>query len=193
MPWDGCELHVADLAPNGDLSDVEHVAGSDGAESIWQPEWSPTGDLVFASDRSGWWNLERIRGDERTALHTAHAEFGYPAWIFGASSYAFLDDGRIVCAYDSDGFTHFGVLDSETGLLSELDLGLDSLSGSPYVRAEGGHALLVAGTTDDTQRDRPRRRGLRKLDDLADEHRRRPCRGVPSPLPRRSSSRRRAG
>jgi len=147
MPWDGCELHVADLAPNGDLSDIEHVAGSDGSESIWQPEWSPTGDLVFASDRSGWWNLERIRGDERTALHTAHAEFGYPAWTFGASSYAFLDDGRIVCAFDSDGFTHFGVLDSETGLLSELDLGLDSLSGSPYVRAEGGHALLVAGTT----------------------------------------------
>ena len=28
MPWDGCELHVADLAPNGDLSDIEHVAGA---------------------------------------------------------------------------------------------------------------------------------------------------------------------
>ena len=147
MPWDGCELHVADLAPNGDLSDIEHVAGADGSESIWQPEWSPTGDLVFASDRSGWWNLERIRGDERTALHTAHAEFGYPAWSFGASSYAFLDDERIVCAFDSDGFTHFGVLDSETRLLSELDLSLDSLSGSPFVRAEGGYAVIVAGTT----------------------------------------------
>ena len=80
MPWDGCELHVADLAPDGSLTNVEHVAGKDGVESIWQPTWSPSGDLVFASDRSGWWNLERIRDGERAALHPAEAEFGYPAW-----------------------------------------------------------------------------------------------------------------
>ncbi len=61
MPWDGCELHVGDLAAAGELSGVAHVAGGDGEESIWQPEWSPSGDLVFASDRSGWWNLERFR------------------------------------------------------------------------------------------------------------------------------------
>ena len=107
MPWDGCELHVADLAPDGSLTDVEHVAGKDGDESIWQPEWSPSGDLVFASDRSGWWNLERIRDGERAVLHAAEAEFGYPAWVFGMSSFAFLGDGRIFCAYDSGGFTHF--------------------------------------------------------------------------------------
>jgi dipeptidyl aminopeptidase/acylaminoacyl peptidase len=59
MPWDGCELLVGDLAADGTVTEVEHVAGSDGTESIWQPEWSPNGDLVFVSDRSGWWNLER--------------------------------------------------------------------------------------------------------------------------------------
>jgi hypothetical protein len=104
MPWDGCELHVADLASDGGVTSIEHVAGSDGSESIWQPEWSPTGDLVFASDRSGWWNLERIRGGERAVLHAAELEFGFPAWAFGASSFAFLDDGRILCVYDRDGF-----------------------------------------------------------------------------------------
>ena len=41
MPWDGCELYVADLAPDGELTRFEHVAGADGEESIWQPEWSP--------------------------------------------------------------------------------------------------------------------------------------------------------
>ena len=46
---------------------------------------APTGDLVFASDRSGWWNLERIRDGERAVLHAAEAEFGYPAWVFGSS------------------------------------------------------------------------------------------------------------
>jgi dipeptidyl aminopeptidase/acylaminoacyl peptidase len=145
MPWDGCELHVGHLAPDGTLTTLEHVAGSDGSESIWQPEWSPSGDLVFASDRSGWWNLERIRGGERSALYPAEAEFGYPAWSFGTRSFAFLDDGRIVCAFDTRGFTHFGVLDQTTGELTELELGLDSW-GAPYVFAEGTHAVVVAGS-----------------------------------------------
>ena len=47
-------------------------------ESIWQPEWSPTGDLVFASDRSGWWNLERIRDGERSALYPTEARVRLP-------------------------------------------------------------------------------------------------------------------
>ena len=143
MPWDGCELHVADLAADGSVTNVAHVAGEDGVESIWQPEWSGS-DLVFGSDRSGWWNLERIRDGERAPLHEAAAEFGYPAWVFGVSSYAFLGDGRIVCGYDSGGFTHFALLDPETGELERLDVGLDSW-GSPYVCAEGTHAVIVAG------------------------------------------------
>jgi dipeptidyl aminopeptidase/acylaminoacyl peptidase len=146
MPWDGCELFVADLARDGSLGEPRHVAGTDGAESIWQPEWSPAGDLVFASDRSGWWNLERLRSGERAPLYPTEAEFGYPAWTFGARSFAFLGDGRIACAFDRDGFTSFGVLDPETGELDELELGLDALSGSPYVVAEGTEVLLAAGS-----------------------------------------------
>ena len=145
MPWDGCEIHVVDLAPDGAVANVQHVAGRDGVESIWQPEWSPSGDLVFASDRSGWWNLERIRAGRRSTLYPAEAEFGYPAWVFGASSYAFLGDGRIVCGYDSGGFTHFGILDLEAGELAPLDLGLDSW-GAPYVAAEGTRIVIVAGS-----------------------------------------------
>lgn len=145
MPWDGCELFTADLGVDGSLSGLTHVAGADGEEAIWQPEWSPSGDLVFASDRSGWWNLERVRGDERSVLYEAEAEFGYPAWTFGSRSFAFLGDGRIACAYDSDGFTSFGILEPETGVLEPLDIGLDALGGSPYVAADGSHVVLAAG------------------------------------------------
>jgi dipeptidyl aminopeptidase/acylaminoacyl peptidase len=145
MPWDGCELHVADLAPDGSLTNVEHVAGKDGEEAIWQPTWGPSGDLVYASDRSGWWNLERTRAGERATLYPTDAEFGYPAWVFGTSSFAFLDDGRLVCGYDSDGFTHFAVLDPDQGELAPLDLELDSWA-APYVVAEGAQAVVVAGS-----------------------------------------------
>ena len=145
MPWDGCELHVADLASDGGLTGVTHIAGVDGEESIWQPEWSPAGDLVFASDRSGWWNLERIRGGERSALHAAEAEFGGPAWTFGSRSFAFLGDERIVCGYDSEGLTSFGLLDPEKGRLERLDLGLDSWGSN--VCAEGSQVVVIAGSS----------------------------------------------
>ena len=145
MPWDGCELHVAELASDGTLTDVTHVAGRDGVESIWQPEWSPGGDLVFASDRRGWWNLERVRGGERSVLYEADAEFGYPQWSFGARSFSFLGDGRIACCYDSEGRTHFALLDPESGLLRDLDVPHDALRG-PHLAAEGSTVVVVAGS-----------------------------------------------
>jgi len=146
MPWDGCELFVAELAPDGTIGEARHMAGRDGKEAIWQPEWSPAGELVFASDRSGWWNLERLRGDERSVLHEAEAEFGYPAWTFGGRSYAFLGDGRIACAYERGGRTHFALLDPETGGLERLDVPYDALRSAPYVAAEGTAVLLIAGS-----------------------------------------------
>ncbi len=44
MPWDGSELWVADLAADGSLSNEHRVAGG-AEESIFQPEWSPAGEL----------------------------------------------------------------------------------------------------------------------------------------------------
>jgi dipeptidyl aminopeptidase/acylaminoacyl peptidase len=145
MPWDGCELHVADLAPDGTAGRIEHLAGADGVEAIWQPDWTAAGDLVFASDRSGWWNLERIGGGERSPLHPVEAEFGYPAWVFGAQSHAFLDDGRIVCGFEREGFTRFAVLDPESGHLRELEIELSAWR-TPYVWAEGTRAAIIAGS-----------------------------------------------
>jgi dipeptidyl aminopeptidase/acylaminoacyl peptidase len=148
MPWDGCELHVADLAPDGSIGDPALVAGRCGEESIWQPEWSPAGDLVFASDRSGWWNLERVRDGRRAVLHAAEAEFGYPQWTFGERSYGFLGDGRIACCYDRDGRTHFALLDPETGELLDLDLPYDALDRGPNLAAGGDSIVLIAGAAD---------------------------------------------
>ena len=83
MPWDGCELFVGQLADDASLTSSDPVAGKDGEESIWGPEWSPAGDLCFASDRSGWWNLERVQDGDRQALCPMEAEFGFPHWVFG--------------------------------------------------------------------------------------------------------------
>jgi len=144
MPWDGCELWVADLAVNGSISGERRLAGHDGEESVWQPGWSPSGELHFASDRTGWWNLYRERDGELHALHPADVEFGWPQWVFGGSSYAFLDDGRIVCIYDTRGTQHVAVLDGETGELIDLDLPYTAIP-YPGIVASGQRVVFDGG------------------------------------------------
>jgi dipeptidyl aminopeptidase/acylaminoacyl peptidase len=111
MPWDGTELWMAGL----DGTNAQLVAGGP-EESVVQPAWSPDGRLHWISDRSGWWNLYC----DHEPLYPAAAEFAMPLWVFGQSTYAFLDDGRIACTWSSAAFPHLGVLDPETRMLDEL-------------------------------------------------------------------------
>jgi dipeptidyl aminopeptidase/acylaminoacyl peptidase len=145
MPWDGCELWVAGLAPDGTLGQGRKVAGADGIESIWQPAWGPLGELHFVSDRTGWWNLYRDRDGNAESLHPMEAEFGWPHWVFGGASYVFLGDGRIACLYDDGGVQHVGVLDPGTGELIDLDLPYSAI-GFPYIAAEGERIVFIAGS-----------------------------------------------
>jgi len=112
MPWDGNEVFVAELRRGGTLGDAHRIAGGRD-ESIFQPAWGPDGTLHFVSDRTGWWNLYRARGDVLEALAPMEAEFGVPQWVFGLSTYAFLADGRIACFYVRDGRRHLALIDSE--------------------------------------------------------------------------------
>jgi dipeptidyl aminopeptidase/acylaminoacyl peptidase len=151
MPWDGCELFVASFTDDAEVGTPVLLAGRDGEESIWQPTWSPTGDLVFASDRSGWWNLERIaggnEGGDRKVIHAAEAEFGYPMWTFGARSFAFMSDGHIACLYDRDGRTHVALVDPTTGELTRMDLPHDALGWGLNIATEGSTIVLIAGSS----------------------------------------------
>ncbi len=142
MPWDGCELWVADLLPDGSISGAEQLAGGP-EESMFQPEWSPEGVLHFVSDRTGWWNLYAVRSGGIEALAPMEAEFGWPMWVFGMSTYGFLPDGRIVCSYTEGGQDRLGVV-------APGRAGVNPVS-TPYnafgsVRTSEGDALLVAGS-----------------------------------------------
>jgi dipeptidyl aminopeptidase/acylaminoacyl peptidase len=143
MPWDGCELVVGDLAGDGSLSGVRRVAGFVGEESIFQPTWSPDGDLHFASDRTGWWNLCVERDGEIQALHPADAEFGWPQWVFGMTAYGFLSDGRIACLWERDGLQHLAILDPLSGELIDLDVPYTAMA--PRLDVEGDRVVFVGG------------------------------------------------
>ena len=88
MPWDGTELWV----------DGELVAGGPD-ESISQPRWAPDGSLLWASDRTGWWNLYR----DGRILAEEEAEYSGPDWVFGLSRYTVLPDGMVAAVRTRDG------------------------------------------------------------------------------------------
>ena len=121
MPWVGTELWMADLTPEGGLANRVRIAGGE-AESIFQPEWSPEGELYFVSDRTNWWNLYRWREGRAEPLYPLDAEFGLPQWNFGMSAYAFVDARTIVCMFIQKGLEKLAVLDTAKGSLTPLDL-----------------------------------------------------------------------
>ena len=105
MPWDGCELWVADFnSVSGSVSNERNVAG-DRSTSIVQPEWGPDGTLVFITDESGWWNLAKLENGISSSILSEKSDHGGPAWQFGLRTYAFLSEGdtRIVLKDSKDG------------------------------------------------------------------------------------------
>jgi dipeptidyl aminopeptidase/acylaminoacyl peptidase len=141
MPWDGTELWVAQLAADGSLVRSEHVAGGVD-ESIFQPEWSPDGILYFVSDRTGWWNLYRLRDGRVEPLYAMEAEFGQPQWVFGASTYGFASDGRIICAYTRRGTWQVADLDAAARRLQPIDTPYSTIG---EVRAAPGRTVFRGG------------------------------------------------
>ncbi len=141
MPWQGNELWLADLDPSGKVVAPHLVAGGPD-ESICQPEWSPDGLLHFVSDRSGWWNLYRLRNGTVQPLAPRAAEFATPQWSFGNSMYAFRSAGEIVCTYIENGVSRLAQLTIDSGKLQPI--------ANPYqeireLRVDGDILVLLGG------------------------------------------------
>ncbi|MGW3493670.1 prolyl oligopeptidase family serine peptidase [Streptomyces sp. NPDC001020] len=109
MPWDGTELIVAEVAADGTFREPAVVAGGP-EESIAQAEWAPDGGLLYASDRTGWWNLYR----DGVPLFPCEEEFGGPLWKVGQRWFAPLDNGLIAVVHGK-GAGRLGVLCPERG------------------------------------------------------------------------------
>ncbi|MEH0551252.1 S9 family peptidase [Streptomyces sp. B21-101] len=137
MPWEGTEVLVADVTPDGALSAARVVAGGP-RESVAQVDWAPASAasaataaggpagtagegvppaddrLLYVSDRSGWWNLYR----DHEPLCPRQEEFGGALWKLGLRWFAPLDDG-LVAVVHGRGTTALGILDPQTGEVAD--------------------------------------------------------------------------
>jgi len=144
MPWDGTDLWSCKLDDEGSPFEAEKVAGGP-EESVFQPEWSPDGTLHLVSDRTGWWNLYRLREGRVEPLCEMEAEFGVPQWGFGMSTYAFTSPTRIVCSYKERGSSRLATLDTGTGGMERVETPYSEIA---YVRADEdtGHVVFIGAS-----------------------------------------------
>ena len=145
MPWDGTELWVADIGPDGSLGRAALVAGGP-EESIFQPEWSPGGVLYFTSDRTGWFNIYRWRGQAVEAVCPMDAEFGNPRFNLGNATYGFQSDSSIISAYSRDGVWGLASIDTGTGVLEDLGSPYTEMGRGGDLRVGDGMAVFVGGS-----------------------------------------------
>lgn len=162
MPWDASECWIAQFSAFGLLQKQLKVAGGnlsksidDGdnkhiiGESIFQPQWSPSGELFFVSDRSNWWNIERYSPSTKTRnkVHTMEAEFATPQWVFGMSTYSFLNSFSLFCCYTQNGRWYAGTIDLLSSHFKALELPYSSIR-SIAANDETDTAVFIASDYD---------------------------------------------
>jgi dipeptidyl aminopeptidase/acylaminoacyl peptidase len=144
MPWDGTELHVAELAKDG-LATLTTVAGG-ATESVLEPQWDADGTLYFLSDRGGYWNLYARQGADSRLVWQRAAEFAGPLWTLGQANYVLMGDGHAVARFSEAGSDRLAVIDLHHSTAHILDL--------PYVefsnltRLDSRHIAALVGSSD---------------------------------------------
>lgn len=125
MPWDGCELWLAELDGNGTPRQAQRIAG-DAQESIFQPQFALDGVLHFVSDRSGYWNIYRHAAEADTPITQDAMDYGFAQWNFGMSSYGFLADDSLLAVRTHDGASEL-VIVRTPGHAEILDTGMSQI------------------------------------------------------------------
>lgn len=144
MPWNETGLEMLEWGSEGPRGEARRLAGGDGV-SLFQPRFAPDGRLFVVSDRSGWWNLARVEGDALRAVHSDRMEIGRAQWVFGQSSWDFLDERTALASATIEGVDRFVRIDLETGASDVLATDFCSIAG---VQVADGFATCLAGSAE---------------------------------------------
>lgn len=143
MPWDGTELWVGEIQPDGTVQHAAKVAGGR-AESIFQPQFNPEGRLFFISDKSDWWNIYALNHDGSSQpIASMNAEFAAPQWVFGLSTYAFLNAAMIAASYTQNGMWYLATIDTRSGQVTHVNSLYTSIGS---VKAWNGRVVFRGGS-----------------------------------------------
>jgi hypothetical protein len=142
MPWDSTTIMVGDLS-GSTIMNSQPVAGGP-SESALQPRWLDD-NLIFASDRSNWWNLYLWNEDGVRPLSATEAEFCEPQWVLGQRPYAIIDDDHLLCSINRSGEQYIAVLKISDGGLQQLT---SSGAGASSLDVAGRSAAAILNSPD---------------------------------------------
>ena len=172
MPWDGTRLCLADVEENPggllpSLSNVRTVAGGKDI-SIFQPEFTSDGRILFISDETGWPRLSILNLDsgDQCWLTPADVECSMPAWLQDVRTYAVSStDKYAVVAFNQAAHQRLMRVDLESGESRIIDA-LSAYTQVMQVAASPGNEqfsfvgsfstmpqkVIVYGASDDSSR-----------------------------------------
>lgn len=151
MPWDGTELRLGRVA--GGIVVEDSVLDGGTEVSVLQPQWRRDGELLYLSDRSGWWNPWTVQTSADPSAAPAPRqllqdpqEYAGPLWQLGASWLSLIDADHALSIHGTATET-LGVLDLNTGEVTPLELPHTSITGVS-LRPDGALALHGASRTE---------------------------------------------
>lgn len=104
MPWDSCQIRVGRLgvSSNGAVVDSEQLVAGGPDESAVHPLWRGS-ELLFSSDRSGFWELYGWAGGAVEQLTRGEVDLVEPFWVFGRRPFAVTGSGEVIVRPRIDG------------------------------------------------------------------------------------------
>ncbi|MFJ9407963.1 S9 family peptidase [Streptomyces sp. NPDC101393] len=158
MPWDGTLVMLADITPEGEFAHIRPLVGDLGptspdggatGESVAQIEWAADGALLFVSDLSGWWEVQRIDPGaaadgvvaSRGLCPARQEEFGGPLWNVGQRWFLPLDNGTLAVIHGR-GVNTLGILDPVSGEL--VDSAGPWTEWAPTLAVQGSRVIGIA-------------------------------------------------
>ena len=145
MPFDGTQLYVGKVDEHGSLYQTTIVAGGT-EESIVQPSWLSTEQLLFISDVTGYWNPHIYDQSGTFCVVQEEAEYAGPHWMFGTSSYTALNDAFFVASRSRNDYDDLVFIDCKSQLLSPFD---DEYESYGSIVSVGDGVAFIAGKADD--------------------------------------------
>ncbi|KAH8678267.1 dipeptidyl aminopeptidase [Xylariales sp. PMI_506] len=152
MPWTGTVLYVGDWV-SGSIQNPTRITGESQKESVAQPRWSPDGDLLFASDKSGFWQLYLYSINSKSfkpisITELERSEFAIADWRLASSSYTFLDADTVIASCVTNATSNIILVDLGSGSYRDLKLPfLDLVMHSTGLFAVSKDKIVVLGST----------------------------------------------
>ncbi|MCJ1393624.1 hypothetical protein MMC18_006499 [Xylographa bjoerkii] len=150
MPWTGTVLYIASWRERK-LGVARAVAGKAGTESISQPRWSPNGDLLFSSDRTGFWQLYRINKgqSEVEAIRLKGLEdfeFAGPEWLLGSCTYTGMTTRSLIASCTGNATSRLIVVDLDSETWSDPQFPIVDIRNNA-IRRVSDTTFVVIGST----------------------------------------------